>query len=77
MGRVTIMMIRRLNRFADYLVVDNNAGHLEAVGCFDWFGGLERMAVDRGLLEARDELEGVFVVLLEGRGPSIMLRIMI
>ena len=36
-----------------------------AVGWIDRFG-IERIAVDRGLLKDKDELEGVFVVLLDG-----------
>jgi hypothetical protein len=43
----------------------NNAGNLVAVGWFDRFG-IERTAVDRGLLENRDEHKGVFVVILDG-----------
>ena len=65
MGRVTIYDDPTTQRSADYLELYNNAGHLVAVGWFDRFG-IERMAVDRGLLEDRDELEGVFVVLLDG-----------
>ena len=36
-----------------------------AVGWFDRFG-IQRLAVDRGLLEDEDKLEGVFVLLSEG-----------
>jgi hypothetical protein len=64
-GRVTIYDDSTTQRSADYLEFHNNAGHLVAFGWFDRFG-IERMAVDRGLLEDRDELEGVFVVLLDG-----------
>ena len=63
-GRVTIYDDSTTQRSADYLEFHNNTGHLVA-GWFDRFG-IERMAVDRGLLEDRDELEGVFVVLLDG-----------
>lgn len=48
-------------RPADYLELYNNAGGLLAVSWFDEFG-IQRMAVDRALLEQRDELEGVFVL---------------
>jgi hypothetical protein len=64
-GRVTIYDDSTTQRSADYLELYNNAGNLVAVSWFDRFG-IERMAVDRGLLEYRDELMGVFVVLLDG-----------
>ena len=38
---------------------------LLAVGWFDRFG-IERIAVDRGILDGEDALEGVFVALLDG-----------
>jgi hypothetical protein len=53
------------DRATDYLELYNNAGDLLAVSWFDNFG-IQRVAVDRGLLEHTDELQGVFVVLLEG-----------
>ena len=43
----------------------DNTGDLLAVSWFDRFG-IERTAIDRGLLEERNELEGVFIVFLEG-----------
>jgi len=52
-------------RPADYVELFNNAGTVLAIGWFDRFG-IERMAVDRALLEDADQLEGVFVLLLEG-----------
>ena len=64
-GRVTIYDDSTTQRSADYLELYNNAGNLVAVGWFDRFG-IERTAVDRGLLEDRDELKGVFVVILDG-----------
>ena len=64
-GRVAIYNDPTTQRSADDLELYNNAGDLVAVGWFDRFG-IERMAVDRGLLEDRDELEGVFIVLLDG-----------
>ena len=64
-GRVTIYDDSTTQRSADYLELYNNAGNLVAVGWFDRFG-IERMAIDRGLLEDRDELKGVFVVVLDG-----------
>ena len=64
-GQMTIYDDSTTQRSADYLELYNNAGNLVAVNWFDRFG-IERMAVDRGLLEYRDELMGVFVVLLDG-----------
>ena len=64
-GCVAIYDDPTTQRSADYLELHNNAGQLVAVGWFDRFG-IKRMAVDRGLLEDRDELEGVFVVVLDG-----------
>src|ERR671914_412397 len=48
---------------ADYLELYNNAGDVLAVNWFDKFG-IQRMAVDRGLLQGGNQLEGVFVLLL-------------
>jgi hypothetical protein len=64
-GQVTVYDDSTTQRSADYLEINNNAGNLVALSWFDRFG-IERMAVDRGLLEDRDELMGVFVVLLDG-----------
>jgi hypothetical protein len=52
-------------RPADYFELYDNDGDLVAVGWFDRFG-IRRMAVDRGLIEEKSDLEGVFVTLLEG-----------
>jgi hypothetical protein len=52
-------------RPADYFELYDSDDDLLAVGWFDRFG-IQRMAVDRGLLERGDELEGVFVSLLDG-----------
>jgi len=64
-GRAVVYDDATTRRTADYLELYDNAGHLLALGWFDRFG-IERMAVDRGLLEDADKLEGVFVVLLDG-----------
>ena len=53
------------SRPADYLELFNNVGSLLAVGWFDRFG-IERLAVDRALVEEADYLEGVFVLILMG-----------
>ena len=47
-------------RPVDYWELYNSEGGLAAIGWFDRFG-IERMAVDRGILDGEDELEGVFV----------------
>jgi hypothetical protein len=52
-------------RPADYVELFNNLGALLAVGWIDKFG-IERLAVDRALLEEADNLEGVFVLVLGG-----------
>ena len=52
-------------RPVDYWELYNSEGGLSAVGWFDRFG-IQRTAVDRGLLEGEDKLEGVFVLLSEG-----------
>jgi len=52
-------------RPADYFELYDRDADLLAVGWFDRFG-IERIAVDRGLLEDEDKLEGVFVLLSEG-----------
>ncbi len=64
-GRVVVYDDPTTRRPADYVELYNNTGNLVAVGWFDSYG-IERMAVDRGLLEDRDELEGVLVVVLDG-----------
>jgi hypothetical protein len=53
------------SRPTDYLELFNNSGTLLAVGWFDRFG-IERLAVDRGLAEEADSLQGVLVLILVG-----------
>jgi hypothetical protein len=48
-------------RPADYWEFYDNQGSLLAVSWFDKFG-IQRTAVDRGIVEEQDHLEGVFVV---------------
>ena len=64
-GMVVVYDDPTTERPVDFLALYDNAGQLVAIGWFDKFG-IQRMAMDRGLLEDRDELEGVFVVLLDG-----------
>jgi hypothetical protein len=51
-------------RPADYWELYNREGEL-AISWFDRFG-IKRTAVDRGIVEEKDQLEGVFVVVLDG-----------
>jgi hypothetical protein len=64
-GRVAVYDDAATKRSADYLELYNNSDDLVAVGWYDRFG-IERLALDRGLLRETHNLEGVFVVLLEG-----------
>jgi hypothetical protein len=52
-------------RPVDFLALYDNAGQLVAIGWFDKFG-IQRMAMDRGLLEENGKLEGVLVLVLDG-----------
>jgi hypothetical protein len=52
-------------RHSDYVEFYDDAGNLVAVNWFDRFG-IERIGIDRGLLEDAAKLEGVFVVFLDG-----------
>lgn len=52
-------------RPADYWEVYDNQGSLVAVSWFDQFG-IRRTAVDRGIVEKQDYLEGVFVIVSDG-----------
>jgi len=52
-------------RAADYWEIYNQDGELLAVTWFDSLG-VRRTAVDRGIVEEKDKLEGVFVVVLDG-----------
>jgi hypothetical protein len=63
-GLVAIYDDATTERPADCLQIYDNAGHLLLIGWFDKFG-IQRMAVDRGLLDG-DKLEGVFVVMSDG-----------
>lgn len=65
LGKVLVYDDPTTERPADYFELYDKPGDLIAVGWFDRFG-IERMAVDRGILDGEDELEGVFVSLLEG-----------
>ena len=64
-GKVLIYDDPTTKRPADYFELYDADDDLFAVSWFDRFG-IQRVAVDRGLLKQADNLEGVFVVLLEG-----------
>jgi hypothetical protein len=64
-GAVAVYHDPATKRPIDYWELYNSEGGLSAVGWFDRFG-IQRMAVDRGILDGEDELEGVLVSLLEG-----------
>jgi hypothetical protein len=64
-GMVAVYDDATTERPADCLELYNNAGQLVAISWFDKFG-IQRMAVDRGLLEDNGKLEGVFVLVLDG-----------
>jgi hypothetical protein len=52
-------------RRADYWELCGSEGDLIAIGWFDRFG-IQRLAVDRGLIEESDKLEGDFVIFIDG-----------
>ena len=52
-------------RPTDYWEIYNQEGELLAASWFDSFG-IRRTAVDRGIVEEKDKLEGIFVVVLDG-----------
>ena len=64
-GVVAVYDDPRTDRHGDYLELYDDTGHLLAASWFDRFG-IERVAADRGFLEGKNRLEGVFVILLDG-----------
>src|SRR5262245_28665837 len=52
-------------RSVDYWELYDNDGDLVAISWFDRFG-IERLAIDRGLVDEGDRLEGAFVVFSDG-----------
>jgi len=65
LGAIAIYDDPMTPRPADYLELLNSAGAIVMVSWFDEFG-IERLAVDRSLIEGGQELEGVFVAVLSG-----------
>jgi hypothetical protein len=64
-GMVSVYDDPTTERPVDFLALYNNAGQLVAVGWFAKFG-IQRIAMDRGLLEDNGKLEGVLVLVLDG-----------
>ena len=52
-------------RPADYWEIYDKEGELLAAGWFDRFG-IRRTAIDRGIMDEEDKLEGFFVMVLDG-----------
>ena len=52
-------------RAVDYLELYDKEGDLVAISWFDQFG-IQRVAIDRGLVEGEGKLEGTFVAVLDG-----------
>jgi len=65
LGQVLVYDDPATKRPVDYFELYDSTGDLVAVGWFDQFG-IQRVAVDRGLLETGDKVEGIYVFFLEG-----------
>jgi hypothetical protein len=64
-GSLAVYDDPRTERPEDYIELYDKDGLLVAVGWIDRFG-IERIAVDRALLENRDDLHGTFVTVMDG-----------
>jgi hypothetical protein len=64
-GTVVLYDDPSTSRSADYLELYDGEGGLVAVSWFDRFG-IQRVAVDRGFVDGRHKLEGVFVAVVDG-----------
>ena len=64
-GAIAVYDDPTTQRPADYLEVFDSEGALVVVSWFDRFG-IERLVVDRALIEGGDELQGVLVAVLDG-----------
>ena len=49
----------------NYWELYDKQGNLLVVSWFDKFG-IQRTAVDRGIVEEKDQLEGIFVIVVDG-----------
>jgi hypothetical protein len=64
-GRLAVYDDPRTARPEDYIELYDNSGQLVAVGWIDRFG-IQRISVDRSVLENRDDLRGVFITVVDG-----------
>jgi hypothetical protein len=64
-GQFTVYDDPTTERSVDYWELYDNDGDLVAISWFDRFG-IERLAIDRGLVDEGDKLEGAFVVFSDG-----------
>jgi hypothetical protein len=64
-GAIAVYDDPTTQRPADYLEVVDNEGVVVVVSWFDRFG-IERLIADRALVEGGQELEGVFVAVVDG-----------
>jgi hypothetical protein len=64
-GQFTVYDDPTTERSVDYWELYDNDGDLVAISWFDRFG-IERLAIDRGLVDEGDTLEGAFVVFSDG-----------
>ena len=64
-GAVVVYDDPSTTRPEDYVELYESNGELAAVGWFDQFR-IQRMAVDRAFVEGGDELQGVFVAIVDG-----------
>jgi hypothetical protein len=65
-GEIVVYDDPGTKRPADYFGLYDSTGDLVAVGWFDQFG-IQRIAVDRGLVEDQDEPQRTFVYLVDGQ----------
>jgi hypothetical protein len=65
LGQFTVYDDPTTHRSVDYWELYDNDGDLVAISWFDRFG-IERLAIDRGLVDEGDKLEGAFVVFSDG-----------
>src|SRR5215813_4240525 len=64
-GQFTVYDDPTTERSVDYWELYDNDGDLVAISWFDRFG-IERLAIDRGLVDEGDKLEGAFVIFSDG-----------
>jgi hypothetical protein len=64
-GAIAVYDDPTTQRAADYLEVFDSGGALVVVSWIDRFG-IERLVVDRALVDGGQELEGVFVMVVNG-----------